>query len=178
MYFSWLPSFLFFLLLCLCAQSCPTLCDTMDCSPPGFSVHGILQAKILDWVAMPSSRGSSDPWIEPMSPALQVDSLLLSHGGSPSVSSTKLTLIPHILTPSPHANFPDYLKKCIIGFFESGSSLGPQFTFVCYVSDILLILGGTVLFSLSPRFLEAFCRKVICLVERTMLWILLIVFSW
>ena len=109
------------------------------------------------------------PWIEPMSPALQVDSLLLSHGGSPSVSSTKLTLIPHILTPSPHANFPDYLKKCIIGFFESGSSLGPQFTFVCYVSDILLILGGTVLFSLSPRFLEAFCRKVICLVERTML---------
>ena len=178
MYFSWLPSFLFFLLLCLCAQSCPTFCDTMDCSPPGFSVHGILQAKILDWVAMPSSRGSSDPWIEPMSPALQVDSLLLSHGGSPSVSSTKLTLIPHILTPSPHAHFPDYLKKCIIGFFESGSSLGPQFTFVCYVSDILLILGGTVLFSLSPRFLEAFCRKVICLVERTMLWILPIVFSW
>ena len=58
----------------------------MDCNLPACSVHGILQAKILDWVAMPSSRGSSDPWIEPMSPALQVDSLLLSHGGSPSVS--------------------------------------------------------------------------------------------
>ena len=37
-------------------QSCPTLCDTMDCSPPGSSVHGILQAIILEWVAMPSSR--------------------------------------------------------------------------------------------------------------------------
>ena len=39
-------------------QSCPTLCDPMDCSLPGSSVHGILQARILEWVAMPSSRGS------------------------------------------------------------------------------------------------------------------------
>ena len=43
------------------AQSCPTLCDSMDCSPPGFSVHGILQARILEWVVMPFSRGSSWP---------------------------------------------------------------------------------------------------------------------
>ena len=40
-------------------QLCPTLCDPMDCSPPGSSVHGFLQAGILEWVAMPSSRGSS-----------------------------------------------------------------------------------------------------------------------
>ena len=45
------------------------LCDPMDCSPPGSSVHGILQAKILEWVAMLSSRGSSNPGIEPRSPA-------------------------------------------------------------------------------------------------------------
>ena len=43
----------------LVAQSCPTLCDPMDCSPPGSSVHGILQARILEWVAIPFSRGSS-----------------------------------------------------------------------------------------------------------------------
>ena len=42
-------------------QSCPTLCDPMGCNPPGFSVHGILQARILEWVAMGSSRGSSRP---------------------------------------------------------------------------------------------------------------------
>ena len=42
-------------------QLCPTLCNPMDCSPPGSSVHGILQARILEWVAMPSSRGSSQP---------------------------------------------------------------------------------------------------------------------
>ena len=41
------------------AQSCPTLCDPVDCSPPGSSLHGILQARILEWAAMPSSRGSS-----------------------------------------------------------------------------------------------------------------------
>ena len=40
----------------LVAQSCLTLCDPMDCSPPGSSVHGILQARRLEWVAMPSSR--------------------------------------------------------------------------------------------------------------------------
>ena len=40
-------------------QSCLTLCDPMDCSPPGSSVHGILQARILEWVAIPSSRESS-----------------------------------------------------------------------------------------------------------------------
>ena len=39
-----------------------TLCDPMDCSPPGSSVHGILQARILEWVAMPSSRVL--PWVE------------------------------------------------------------------------------------------------------------------
>ena len=48
-------------------QSCPTLCDPMDRSLPGSSVHGILQARILEWVAMPFSRGSSDPGIKPMS---------------------------------------------------------------------------------------------------------------
>ena len=42
-------------------QSCPTLCNPVDCSPPGFYVHGILQARTLEWVAMPSSRGSSRP---------------------------------------------------------------------------------------------------------------------
>jgi len=60
------PSFcLKCVLLCVCvcvsAQSCMTLCDPTDCSPPGCSVHGILQAKILEWVAIPFSRGSSQP---------------------------------------------------------------------------------------------------------------------
>ena len=43
----------------LVAQSVPTLCDPMDCSPTGSSVHGIFQANILEWVAVSSSRGSN-----------------------------------------------------------------------------------------------------------------------
>ena len=50
-------------------QSCLTLCDTMDCSPPGFSVHGILQARILEWVAIPFSRGWSS-WPRDLTPGL------------------------------------------------------------------------------------------------------------
>ena len=49
---------------CMCAkslQSCPTLCNPMDCSLPGSSVHGIPQARVLEWVVMPSSRESSQP---------------------------------------------------------------------------------------------------------------------
>ena len=47
--------------LCLVPQLCPILCKSMDYIPPGSSVHGILQARILEWAAMPFSRGSSQP---------------------------------------------------------------------------------------------------------------------
>ena len=47
--------------VCQVAQSCPTFCNPMDWSPPGTSVPRILQARILKWVAVPSSRGSSSP---------------------------------------------------------------------------------------------------------------------
>ena len=51
----------------LVTQLCPVLCDPMDCSPPGSSVHGILQARILEWVAIPFSKGFSQPrdqWVD------------------------------------------------------------------------------------------------------------------
>ena len=47
--------------ICVCAQSCPTLCGLMDCSLQGSPVHGIFQARILEWVAIFSSRGSFQP---------------------------------------------------------------------------------------------------------------------
>ena len=58
---------------CLVAQLCRILCDPTDHSLPGSSVRGTLQARILEWIAMPSSRGSSNPGSEPaslVSPAL------------------------------------------------------------------------------------------------------------
>ena len=68
---------------------CPTLCDPMDCSPPGSSVRGILQARVLEWDAMPSSRGSSQPREAPGFPAGQTDS---SPSDPPGSFSTHLTL--------------------------------------------------------------------------------------
>ena len=73
------------LLLLICflkvkvTQPCPTLCDPMD-----YTVRGILQARILEWVAFPFSRGSSNPGVKPRSPwALQVDSLPAEPQGKP-----------------------------------------------------------------------------------------------
>ena len=70
----------------LVAQSCLTLCDPVDCSPPGSSVHGILQARILEWVALSSSRGSSWPRDQICISCLlhcRWMLYLLSHWGSP-----------------------------------------------------------------------------------------------
>ena len=69
------------------AQSSPTLCDPMDCSLPGSSVHGIFQARVLKWVAISFSRGSSQRGIKPWSPALQADTLLSEPPGKHCLSN-------------------------------------------------------------------------------------------
>ena len=85
----------------LVGKSCPTLCEPMDCSPPDSSVHGNSRQDYWSGLLFPSLADLLDPGIEPTSPALQVDSLLLGHQGSPiskgtchqpSVSSTYLHL--------------------------------------------------------------------------------------
>ena len=67
----------------LVTESFPTLCDAMDCTPPGSSIHGILQAWILEWVAIPFSRGSSWPrdqtWVSHISKQIHY---CLNHQGS------------------------------------------------------------------------------------------------
>ena len=69
--------------LCLVVQLCLTLCNPVACSPPGSSVHEILQARLLEWVAIPSSKGSSQPRDWTLSPALQAHSLLSEPPGKP-----------------------------------------------------------------------------------------------
>ena len=70
-------------LLCLVARSCPTLCNPMDCSPPGSSVHGILQARILEWLPCLPPWDIPSPGIKSASPALQVGSLSTEPPGKP-----------------------------------------------------------------------------------------------
>ena len=72
--------------LCVCVlaiQSCPTLCNPVDVSLPGSSIHGILQASILEWLAIPVSRDPPDPGLEPGSLVLQADSLQSEPPGKP-----------------------------------------------------------------------------------------------
>ena len=68
---------------CVCAQLHSTLWDLMNCSPPGFSVHGISQAPILKWVAISSSGDLPDPGLKPMSPALAGGFLTTELPGKP-----------------------------------------------------------------------------------------------
>ena len=68
---------------------CSTLCNPMDCSPPGYSTHGILQARIPEWVIIPFSGWSSRPRDWTRSPALQADSLPPELQGKPLASISK-----------------------------------------------------------------------------------------
>ena len=100
----------------LVTQSCPSLCDPMGCSPPGSSVHGILQARKLEWVAIRFFRDVRDPEMEPRS-ALQADSLLpeipgksyLFYAAAKSLQSC-LTLCDPIDSSPPGSAVPGILK--------------------------------------------------------------------
>ena len=101
--------------VCSVAQLCTTLCDPMGCSPPGSSVKGISQARILEWVAFPPPGDPPDPGIEPtslVSPALAGQFFTAMPPGKPrcvlsvqfsSVAQSCLTLWPHGLQ---HARLP------------------------------------------------------------------------
>ena len=102
----------------LVTQSCPTLCDSMDCSPPGSSVYGILQARILQWVAIPSPGDLPNPGVKPWSSALQLDSLPSEPPGKPLCrevdTSRPMRQPPQGLDPKtkvPHALLLDHVPK-------------------------------------------------------------------
>ena len=67
-------------------QSCPTLGDPVDCSPPGSSIHGILQARYWSGLPFPSPGDLPDPGIEPRSPSLQADALTSEPPGKPKTN--------------------------------------------------------------------------------------------
>ena len=77
----------------LVTQSCPPLCNSKDCSPPGSSVPRILQTRTLEWVAIPSLGDLLNPGIKPGSPALQADSLLSETPGKPRLIISKDHLV-------------------------------------------------------------------------------------
>ena len=105
-------------------QSCPTLWNPTDCSPPGSFVHGILQARILEWVSMPSSRGSSQPrdrtcvsW----GSCTAGDSLPLSHWRSPCrlveiAREPELEVEPNNVTPFLQSHHKTLMHKGVASY--------------------------------------------------------------
>ena len=120
----------------LLTQSCLTLCDPTDCSPPDSSVHGILQERILKWVAMPSSRGSSRP-----RDGTRVSCHSCIAGGLFTTSATWEALFPSFFlflkfTCSGHSGF--YLESQLPSSF---SCQVPSFSFLqpAYFREMTLI---------------------------------------
>ena len=82
---------------CLVAQSCPSPCDPMDHSPPGFSVHGILQGRILEWVAILSVGDLPDPGVTCASSYVScIGRLVLLPPGKPFDFNTSLKTVSKI----------------------------------------------------------------------------------
>ena len=90
------------------AQSCPILFHPMD-----YTVHGILQARILEWVVFPFSRGSSHPGIEPRSPILQADSLPAEPSGKPKNTGVHSLSLLQWIFPAQELNQYLFLKDKI-----------------------------------------------------------------
>ena len=88
----------------LVSQSCLTLCDPMDCGPPGSSVHGIPRQEYWSGLPFPSPGDLPDPGIEPRSPALQADSLPPSRGwgAAPGKGKSGVWIPPHFPVSGPH----------------------------------------------------------------------------
>ena len=105
------------------AQSYLTLCNPMDCSPPGSSVYGILQARILEWVATPFSRGSSQPRDRTQGSCIASRSFIIRRRDrdpcfSITNSDAQQGLLPKPQVPVSHAHhFPH--GSCIIRYFSS-----------------------------------------------------------
>ena len=140
----------------LVVQSCLTLCNPMDCTPPVFSVHGILQARMLEWNAIPFSRGTSQLRnFEPWSLALQAGSLPSELQGSPnndiihhyntiqSITALFLCSLVIYLSP-PHNPLPPQsliFSLSLQSFVFSRMSCTWNHT-VCSLSDWLLSLSN------------------------------------
>ena len=151
----------FFLHVCVHAkslQSCPTLCDPMDCSPPGSSVHGIFQARILEWVAITSSRGSSR--IKPAS--------LMPLALSGELFTTRPPGKPFTLFRSPCSRE----LPCLEGQNLSPSQSSPfsRFFFPSFRFLAASSGGNSNMFSLEPhnfgRELHQWCACVSCSIQR------------
>ena len=136
-----------------------TLCDPMDCSPPGSSIHGIPQARIREWVAISFSGDLPEPGIKPGSPALQADALT----SEPPGKSRKVlppNLHTHSLLSSLQLKCPLLREAFLSFFFESISQVPvpPLFyitiiSFLAHITIFILFVICLLIYCLLPPLL-------------------------
>ena len=154
------------------AQSCPTICDPMDCSLPGSSVHGILQARILEWVAIPFSRGSSQlrdwTWVSLHCRRILLQGSFCYAESESEVAQSCPTLCDHMDCSLPdssvHGIFQAILLEWMAISFSSGSSWPRDWTQVSCIVDrhftvwatgeVLLVDGIVQSFDVFASFLD------------------------
>ena len=111
---------------CLHAPLCPTVCNPMDCSPPGPSVHGIFQARILEWVAISYSRHNPNLRIEPRSPAVAGRFFTTEPPGKPRKSTIPQSLCNPMDSSPPGSSVHGILQARMLEWvaiaFSRGSS--------------------------------------------------------
>ena len=127
-------------------QSCPTLCDPMDCSPTGFSVHGILQARILERVAISFSKGSSRPrdWTD----ISYIDrKITINLPGKVLVAQSCLTLCDPMDYSLPsfsvHGILQARILECVAIPFSRGSSRARNHAWVFYIAGRFFTIWDT-----------------------------------
>ena len=135
------------------AQLCPPLCDPMDCSPPGSSVHGILQTRIMELVAIPFSRGSSRPrdqtWVSCISCISRRILYGLSHQESPFHQNFTLTTPPKLESPMTTTMLNPMVRSIFTPLFIRSAHLAqltsPSFWYMFFT---WVLKSHTLLFSL------------------------------
>ena len=126
-------------MLCLVAQLCPTLCNPMDCSPPGSSIHGIFQTRVLEWIAISFSRDLPNLGIESRSPAPWADSLLSGPPGKPMNTGVgSLSLLQGIF-PAQESNTGLVHCRQILYQLSYQGSPGIAIDSIIYIYSIILV---------------------------------------
>ena len=110
-------------------QLCPTL-QCMDCSLPSFSIHGIFQVRVLEWLAISFSRGSSQPRIKPGSPSLQADALLSEPPRKPHASKGMLKILQAKLQQYVNCELP-----VVQAGFRKARGTSDQITNICWIME-------------------------------------------
>ena len=130
--------------LLVVTQSCPILCDLMDCSPSGSSVPGVLQARILEWIAIPSPGDLPYPGIEAGSLALQTDSVLSESPRKPKSKGFAMVKMQKLMFSWNSLAFPMIKQMMILSTQAKRANLSFLCLFVLFTPSVNWMMSAGI----------------------------------